>query len=273
VEKAQFVTLLRNYTSLSREEADALIAVQPQFPYSQVLHNLCSRAAQDFHLDSRDRYLHTSAVYSTERSVLKYIMTSAKKERHEDVPLVKTRPPAEVVKPKVEAPKVVAPTADNPLWTMLADDMKKLEASKNRFEAAMAKLDKSWEMPVAPKPPRREPTVLSEPVDALIEEIKSKKKVKPEGTRQKEQIEIIENFIKTQPTISRIKQPEVKPVDPQDLAEESGVESDHIVSETLVEILLKQGRKDKAIEVLKKLIWKIPQKKAYFAAQIEELKK
>ena len=48
---------------------------------------------------------------------------------------------------------------------------------------------------------------------------------------------------------------------------------DNIVSETLVEILLKQGKKDKAIEVLKKLIWKFPQKKAYFAAQIEDLKK
>jgi predicted Zn-dependent protease len=53
----------------------------------------------------------------------------------------------------------------------------------------------------------------------------------------------------------------------------SGEFGDHIVSETLVEILIKQGKKDKAIEVLKKLIWKYPQKKAYFASQIEELKK
>ena len=45
------------------------------------------------------------------------------------------------------------------------------------------------------------------------------------------------------------------------------------VSETLVEILVKQGKKDRAIEVLKKLIWKYPQKKAYFASQIEDLKK
>ena len=38
-------------------------------------------------------------------------------------------------------------------------------------------------------------------------------------------------------------------------------------------ILIKQGKKEKAIEVLKKLIWKFPQKKTYFAAQIEDLKK
>jgi TolA-binding protein len=41
----------------------------------------------------------------------------------------------------------------------------------------------------------------------------------------------------------------------------------------LAQILTRQGKKDKAIEVYKKLIWKFPQKKAYFAAQIEDLKK
>jgi hypothetical protein len=48
---------------------------------------------------------------------------------------------------------------------------------------------------------------------------------------------------------------------------------DNIISETLVEILVKQGKKERAIEVLKKLIWKYPQKKAYFASQIEDLRK
>ena len=70
--------------------------------------------------------------------------------------------------------------------------------------------------------------------------------------------------------------PKVKPTEglpKTDLAEPSVTYSDNIVSETLVEILLKQGKKEKAVEVLKKLIWKFPQKKAYFAARIEELKK
>lgn len=53
----------------------------------------------------------------------------------------------------------------------------------------------------------------------------------------------------------------------------AGEFGDNIVSETLAEILIKQGKKERAIEVLKKLIWKYPQKKAYFASQIESLKK
>jgi len=122
---------------------------------------------------------------------------------------------------------------------------------------------------------KKETPVTGKPkeADSLIEEIKStKKKIKPEGVKQKEQIEIIDQFIKTQPTISRPK-PSASEVKDSDLSEPSAQFGENIVSETLVEILLKQGKKEKAIEALKKLIWKFPQKKAYFAAQIEELRK
>ena len=107
----------------------------------------------------------------------------------------------------------------------------------------------------------------------IIEEIASTKEtIEPESEKQKEQLEMIDQFIKTQPSISNAKE---KPsnIASGDLSTiKTGEFSDNIVSETLVDILLKQGKKDKAIEVLKKLIWKFPQKKAYFAAQIEELK-
>jgi hypothetical protein len=108
----------------------------------------------------------------------------------------------------------------------------------------------------------------------IIEDIVSTKhEIAPESDKQKEQLEIIDQFIKIQPSISNSKDKPIE-VPPGDLSTiKTGEFGDNIVSETLVEILLKQGKKDKAIEVLKKLIWKFPQKKAYFAAQIEELKK
>jgi hypothetical protein len=43
--------------------------------------------------------------------------------------------------------------------------------------------------------------------------------------------------------------------------------------ENLASIMIKQGKHETAIDIYKKLIWKFPQKKAYFATQIEELKK
>jgi predicted Zn-dependent protease len=114
---------------------------------------------------------------------------------------------------------------------------------------------------------------MPEPVaegEGLLEEIKTKKKITPETTKQKEQIDIIDQFIKKQPSITKN---QGSAADASDLAEKNFSLTENIVSETLVEILLRQGKKDKAIEVLKKLIWKFPQKKTIFAAQIEELKK
>ncbi|HEY3405806.1 MAG TPA: hypothetical protein VGK59_20620 [Ohtaekwangia sp.] len=111
------------------------------------------------------------------------------------------------------------------------------------------------------------------PGEELIDEIIStKQEIVPENEKQKEQIEIIDQFIKSQPSISPAKDKVAG--NSGDLATiKTGEFGDNVVSETLVEILIKQGKKDKAIEVLKKLIWKFPQKKAYFAAQIEDLKK
>jgi hypothetical protein len=121
---------------------------------------------------------------------------------------------------------------------------------------------------VKPKVKKKDP-----PSESIIDEIATQKNaLEPENEKQKEQLKIIEKFIKTQPSISNPnKSADTPPVDLSSI--KTGEFNDNVVSETLVEILIKQGKKDKAIEVLKKLIWKFPQKKAYFAAQIEQLKK
>ena len=109
--------------------------------------------------------------------------------------------------------------------------------------------------------------------DIIDEIVDTKSKIEPANEKQKEQLDIIDHFIKTQPSISNAKDKAGNTQEGDLSSIKTGEFGDNIVSETLVELLLKQGKKDKAIEVLKKLIWKFPQKKAYFAAQIEELKK
>jgi hypothetical protein len=111
------------------------------------------------------------------------------------------------------------------------------------------------------------------PTEELIKDIiTTKEEITPDTPKQQEQIDIINHFIQKQPSITSARDKQPAPI--TDLNPiKTGEFGDNIVSETLVEILIKQGKKDKAIEVLKKLIWKYPQKKAYFASQIEELKK
>ena len=283
MEKERLLFLTKNYTSLTGEEVTDLIALRKEFPYSQLLHNLASRGGQDLNIPSREELLHVSAIYSTDRGVLKSIMTTPSKPRAKTIfkPTVDTITIQEATptpsKTFIQQPTEEIKLSGEALINDIFQELDKLKLVKHNFEVSVEEYEKitgSKKKDDSKKIEKKvTPTAkVKEPTDLLIEEIKStKKKVTPEGPKQKEQIEIIENFIKTQPSITKNKLA-TPPPSSNDLAESSLVYSDNIISETLVEILLKQGKKDKAIEVLKKLIWKFPQKKAYFAAQIEELK-
>ena len=261
MEREQFHTLLINSTALTEAEASSLISLSREFPYSQVIHNLTARAAADCNLPAKEKLLQISAIYSTDRSALKAVMTSPKRKRME--------PETEKVEVQILEPSKSVEGSN--LHEQVLVDIASLQESKRLYELTIERLEKEKALPL---PEAKEPApVKSKENDSLIEEIKStKKKIKPEGVKQKEQIEIIDQFIKTQPSIPRPKAVATLAAD-NDLSEPSAQFGENIVSETLVEILLKQGKKEKAIEALKKLIWKFPQKKAYFAAQIEELRK
>jgi hypothetical protein len=232
--------------------------------------------------------LNLGAVYATDRSVLKEVLSAPRAERADQGEI---RENEDLV---VESP-VRVPGREN-LAAEVMQDLFRLKELRKAFEVSVSEYQRG----IPHVPTHQEPiaqhhknetkaqigetapraAIVETPVaelnedepqsDALLEEIKGKKKLKPESTKQREQIEIINQFIKKQPTIVRASQ---QPEGSTDLAEKSISLTDNIVSETLVEILLRQGKKEKAIEVLKKLIWKFPQKKSIFAAQIEELKK
>ncbi len=88
------------------------------------------------------------------------------------------------------------------------------------------------------------------------------------------QRKIIDAFIKKEPKI-RPKKPllKVKEKPQKDLSVESTKIKNDLVSENLAIIMEKQGKISKAKDIYKKLIWKFPQKKAYFATRIKELDK
>ena len=82
--------------------------------------------------------------------------------------------------------------------------------------------------------------------------------------------QLLENFIKNRPNISRIRtdidRTEIHKVD----NENTGFE---LVTESLALLHIKQGRPEKAIEIYEKLRLQNPQKFSYFAALIEKTKK
>lgn len=58
-----------------------------------------------------------------------------------------------------------------------------------------------------------------------------------------------------------------------EMAVNSITKEDDLVSESLAEILVKQGKFEKAIDMYKKLSLRNPQKNAYFARKIEQINK
>jgi hypothetical protein len=294
VEKEDFLNLAKNYTSLTVEESLTVDELQQTYPYCQVIHCLATRGARDNQLEKSNLLLALSAVYATDRSVLKAIMTSPRVDRGNSAQ-------AQLAKPQVMVAAELAPAGPELSGEALNEeimmDLERLQQLKQDFEASFAAYSKSnpatrstsetkaRALPPAEKPAasaKETPTpgrkakqndeLIPEPSgEAILAEIAStRKRVAPGTEKQKEQIQIIDQFISKQPSIKRNPTP---PGDAPDLTERGADLIDSMVSETLVEILLRQGKKDKAIEVLRKLIWKFPQKKAIFAAQIDELKK
>ncbi|NJN41179.1 MAG: hypothetical protein HC811_02010 [Flammeovirgaceae bacterium] len=304
MDKTKFHNLLENFAALNADEANELIQLTNKFPYSQVVRNLATKASKDNDLKSSDDQLHMSAVYATDRSVLKRIVThprSTRKEIKKVVTAQEVPPPQKIVTAQTNK-------TGGALVKELMSDLNKLQKLKKQFLNSVEefekkgtsqpeKTEKREEIGVPSKsessklsnvakakgavtktiskkkPAKKVKKKATKPfaTENLIDEISKKKKELPvEGPKQKEQQEIIDNFMKNKPNLKK----GIKTEGPNmpDLAENSVFYSDQVVSETLVTILINQGKKEKAVEMLKKLIWKYPQKKAYFAARIEELK-
>jgi hypothetical protein len=311
VNKEHFIKVLQHYSGSSVDEAENVLSLKEDFPYSQVLHTLSARVCKDHGFSNQQTELQLAAVYAADRSVLKEIMTA------EYIP--DEEPPRNTPQTIVQEMPQQSPESDG-LAEEVIQDLERLSELKQNFEMMFVEFD-SAKTPVVPTktvdeepkksaetPPAKDLKSRKERIvemarsmgtvpensvaeaepgkiknrrkkkdedgnDLIDEIVSSKLEISPENDRQKEQLEIIEQFIKTQPSISSSKdKPANQPAG--DLSTiKTGEFGDNIVSETLVEILVKQGKKDKAIEVLKKLIWKFPQKKAYFASQIEDLRK
>ena len=297
METPEFLKVLQHFPETSSEEAEAVLVLKESFPFSQVLHTLSARVSKDHEFANSKSQLELAAVYSADRAVLKEIMETSKL----------TEPIASASAEKL-GPIGAADVANTVL-----EDLAKLHQLKQNFELLftegptssqtplitaadadvaiadgepvhlmskkerIVQLAKTFTAPLESTVVEVEPGFKSrrrrkDALDTFIDQIVvNKQELSPESEKHKEQIEMIDHFIKVQPSISAAKDKNSQNNDLTTIR--TGEFSDNIVSETLVEILLKQGKKERAVEVLKKLIWKFPQKKAYFAAQIDELRK
>lgn len=300
MDKATFIRFLKEPESMNRDSIMDLTDLANQFPYSSIVHTVL---AMNMHLVNHivyDSQLKLAASMMPDRNLLRlhiqkinqlktlpdlpdeyrpitpsasYVETEIKTEKDQ-----KTEETQQAEKPvkDVNPPQKTAPKKDVS-ENVNAESVKKPQEKEEKADETLQDHIKATveeqEQSFSTDRKRQSLDELKRILAERINEIENKKKQPSKSKKTEESHEkkaIIEKFIAENPSISR---PKPEFYNPVVSAQNSLVDQENIVSETLAKIYLNQGHHDKAISVYQKLSLKYPEKSIYFAGLIEEAKK
>lgn len=234
-----FSKFIASPAKISAQDIPALETFAEQFPYCQLAHFFVAKPHYDLLTVQAEKRVQRAAVFATSRYKLKKFLEIAGEAVSDQTLDVGPTNLAEVISPLISSP--IDELIPQPV------------PSETTFPLS--------ETNITPEETANQGSPLAETnFTALTEKIKKTK-----------QNEIIDNFIKTEPRISSLANLAKESL-AKDLSEGSSKAPAGLVSENLANIMLKQGKTDKAIEIYEKLIVKYPEKKSYFAEKIEILK-
>jgi hypothetical protein len=147
-----------------------------------------------------------------------------------------------------------------PAWLALYRMLENTDAQYTTVLAQLAARNASGFLVHSPVFVKEQPVISQQATESDVEQANE-----PSDSK----IEIIEKFILAEP---RIVPKESDFTEAELLANRSNEDQLNFVSETLAEIYIAQGNKSKGIKIYEKLALKYPEKSAYFAALIENLK-
>ncbi len=267
--KEQFIEYLRSPKRLKNAEQAEFSLMVHDFPYCQSAHML---KTLKLFLDKNvlfETELKTTAIYAGSRRILKRHIDRLSEEKtrvvlpdeeksNQRAPLSveKDEPPKESIEPEKPIPSSASSGQEKEMKrTVTIHKEQPTHPVDKEKKLSLQELKKI----VADRIRAIEDEKRKEQVD------KGEKPQKPKSTK-----EIIDTFIRNNPSISR---PKVAFFDPMEYAKESVVDRENIVSETLAKIYFDQENFQKAIHIYKKLSLKFPEKSSYFAALIEKAKR
>jgi len=270
VKKEHFNQLVEDYSKVDSHFGE-LEKLMVKYPYSQPVRMLNVKSCSTLDVKKYKQRLALAAFYTSDRNVLRSLIEKGKvpsdflKKDH------RTRP-------GIEAKIKKATSTSQP--RILAN--KKIDAEQLRKEvlANLELLQKNKSLflnldDIKFSPKKTSKGLVKKKTAATVKKKQGKskeivKKASVKKTPQENKKELIDKFIADEPRITPKK---ILDENQSDLSKASSELMEDLVSENLAVIFANQGKNIKAIEIYKKLIWKFPQKKASFAAQIEKLKK
>lgn len=309
MDKERFSTLLQDPSKVTNADIKALNEYRKKYPYFQSLYVVVAKALRERDHPKTDAFIKKAAIYSANRAHLKEIIEGDfdfKQKEKEPKQEIAQKAVVETVTPaKVEEAKKVETTKA----TDTQEETKKAEKAKapkelkaeTKVKLEEKKPEEKKEVIETPQTENKKPSAKTEAtlpkpktpvIDNDLAEIEAtkrrieallsgqlpdseleKKPKKPLSEKKKNQIEIIEKFIKNEPQLDRERMAEAEgKVDIEDLADKSLLKEEDFETETLAKLMARQGKVKKAEDIYKKLSLKFPEKSAYFATQIEKLK-
>ena len=297
--QAKLWAAMQHPGSISADTVDRMKASAERYPYFQLLHTLIAKAEYDHQAPEAYALLGKAAVYAPDRRLLRQIFYDELSIAPSEDPAVvphdeaahgqeetagpsegETSAPEEAVlveeetATKEEEPDDTTPdlSADaapedsnekQQLQEELANTLRLLKENKERLPDSIPSTEDHTESPV-------ETAKEEKPSPSLDESTENSEEFVPPRTGRSKQQDIIDRFMRANPSISRDLPYEQK--SEADLSAGSTELHDDLVTENLAEIMLKQGKTDKAVDLYQKLTLKYPEKKAYFAQKIDQLK-
>lgn len=279
VNSQEFLSLLQKMERLSQEDFDTALKLQEDFPYFLIPKIVCARHEWDQSSGTVTPQLHWAAVMSPDRKRLKGLLTGTVllpfPFSTDDSKL------SEVADKKEDTAETSVDKVETVPQDPLPDDSRSITSRANRDEI-LRRLEENLKKiknndprqpekgPSEKKKEDETPPISEKEADELSNPTAQKEQQQQINQRIKEQRELIANF-KEKP-IRLPKEQMDEQHDLPDLSEKSTHLNDNMLSEGIARLLVKQNKKPEAIEIYRKLILKFPEKKTYFADQIEKLK-
>lgn len=275
---------------------------EKKYPFFQTPYVIVAKALKELDHPKTDAFIKKAAIYSPDRAHLKKIITgelvfdqvatkesqankSESEEEKAAVPKADALQPAEakITPPTVEVPVEVQAKAneitkdqgavsaqastDSPVFLRNIEQ----NTSEKSAPSKLGKTDQITELEKDLIEIRERKQRLAKMLNQQEDDIERDKSGKKKSS--KSQVELIEKFIQNEPQFSKQKGPDQDSEYLQeDLATKKLKYQDEFATETLAALLFKQKKYERALDIYEKLSLKFPEKRTYFALQIQKIK-